>query len=97
MMCPHPDQTPEKEALISLVVDDEPLTCKLGQTVASALLMRGIYHFRLSPNMQGSRGPFCMMGSCQECAILIDGSIRRACQTDVQDGMVVSLRGAGAP
>lgn len=87
----------EKDADIVISVDGRELACNTGQTVASALLMQGIYRFRFSPNGQTPRGPFCMMGSCQECAIQIDGAIRRACQTEVENGMTVLLRGAAAP
>lgn len=90
-------QDPEEDACVSIVIDGSALACKAGQTVASALLMHEIYRFRSSPTGRTPRGPFCMMGACQECAIRIDGSIRRACQTEVQDGMTVELCGAGAP
>lgn len=86
----------EKEAL-QVVVDGKPIDCVAGQTVAGALLAQGIYRFRASPGTGTPRGPFCMMGACQECAVEIDGVIRRACQTPVVTGMVVRLRGAGVP
>ena len=80
---------------IRLTVNGAPLACAVGQTVASALLANRSYLLRLSPNGQTPRGAFCMMGACQECAIHIDGGIRRACQTEVRDGMRIELRGAG--
>lgn len=79
---------------LTIEVDGHEVHCLDGQSVASALLMAGIYRFRSSPNDKEPRGPFCMMGSCQECAILIDGSIRQACQTRVRPGLRASLRGA---
>lgn len=78
---------------ISLTVDGTLLTCSAGQTVASALLMHHSYLMRRSPNANAPRGPFCMMGACQECAIYIDGAISCACQTEVRDGMQVHLGG----
>ncbi|WP_323766318.1 (2Fe-2S)-binding protein [Marinovum sp.] len=84
----------ENEAF-QLVVDGKPIACVAGQTVAGALLAGGLYRFRASPLAGAPRGPFCMMGACQECAIEIDGVIRRACQTEAAPGMVVALRGAG--
>ncbi len=95
MIDPPPQSDHKPDAPVCIVVDGGNLLCERGQTVAGALLMRGIYSFRSSPNGHNPRGPFCMMGSCQECAIEIDGSIRRACQTEVRDGMRVELRGAG--
>jgi predicted molibdopterin-dependent oxidoreductase YjgC len=79
---------------IRLTVDGAPLSCAAGQTVATALLANSRYLLRLSPNAQTPRGAFCMMGACQECAIHIDGGLRRACQTEVRDGMRIELRGA---
>lgn len=80
---------------LALIVDGRALRASRGQTVASALLAAGIVAFRRSPS-GGPRGAFCMMGACQECAILIGGRIARACQTEAVDGMRVSLRGASA-
>ena len=88
------DGTPDSP--VRIVVDGMDVMCQQGQTVAGALLMQGIFFFRSSPTGQTPRGPFCMMGACQECAIWIDGSVRRACQTEVRDGMALELRGAGS-
>lgn len=70
--------------------------CRAGMTVAAALLEQGVYQLRNSPTAGTPRGAFCLMGACQECAILIDGRIQRACQTVVRDGMCVVLAGASA-
>ena len=78
-----------------ILVDGVPLKCMPRQTVAGALLASRIYAFRSSPNAGAQRGAFCMMGACQECAVHIDGAVRRACQTEVAMKMVVELRGAG--
>jgi predicted molibdopterin-dependent oxidoreductase YjgC len=32
---------------------------------------------------------FCLMGSCQECLVRVDGRRALACQEPVRDGMVV--------
>jgi predicted molibdopterin-dependent oxidoreductase YjgC len=32
---------------------------------------------------------FCMMGSCQECVVRIDGRMTTACQEPVRDGLDV--------
>ena len=82
--------------VVIINVDNESFSCRAGMTVATALLARGIYQFRSSPTLGAPRGPFCMMGACQECAILIDGRIQRACQTIVRNNMSVNLEGASA-
>ena len=58
-------------------------------TVAVALLRAGILQFRYA-TAQDPRGPFCMMGTCFDCLVEIDGKPnRQACQTIVRNGMVV--------
>jgi predicted molibdopterin-dependent oxidoreductase YjgC len=84
-----------KSQSFHILVDGVPLQCMPRQTVAGALLANRIYAFRSSPNAATPRGAFCMMGACQECAVHIDGVVRRACQTEVAMEMVVELRGAG--
>ena len=63
--------------------------CRTGETVAVALLCAGRLDVRRSPRTGGPRGAFCMMGVCQECLVRIDGVLRQACLTPVEDGMRV--------
>ena len=70
---------------------------RAGDTVAAALLEAGQAVSRSTPKDQASRGPFCMMGVCFECLMVIDGRAnRQACQTIIRDGMTVA-RQLGAP
>ncbi|MFN4099995.1 MAG: (2Fe-2S)-binding protein [Pararhodobacter sp.] len=85
-----------RDGLMQIEVNGSLMVARAGMTVAAALLENGIYHLRNSPAAGTPRGAFCMMGACQECAILIDGRIRRACQTRVREGMSVVLAGASA-
>ena len=86
--------TRDIEGKLAIEVDGRQIECHRGQMVAEVLLEAGIYMLRNSPNAGTPRGSFCLMGVCQECAIRIDGRVRRACQTPVRSGMVVALRGA---
>ncbi|MEM0908878.1 MAG: (2Fe-2S)-binding protein [Pseudomonadota bacterium] len=78
---------------LTILVEGRPLAAVKGQTVASALLSAGVRTLRKSPSRGTARGAFCLMGACQECAILIDGAIVRACQVPVREGLVVALKG----
>lgn len=49
-----------------------------GETLAAALLAAG-----------AQSGLFCAMGICQECLLLVDGSITESCRTMVRPGMIV--------
>ena len=54
-----------------------------------ALLCAGRLDVRRSPRTGSPRGAFCMMGVCQECLVRVDGVLRQACLTPVEDGMRV--------
>ena len=84
-------------APLSLRVDGEPVPCFAGETVAAALLASGRTRLRGSPRAGEPRGAFCLMGSCQECVIRIDGRLEPACLAEVRDGMEVECRGAADP
>ena len=84
-------------APLTVRVDGEPVTCFAGETVAAALLASGRSRLRGSPRTGEPRGVFCLMGSCQECVIRVDGRLEPACLTEARDGMVVERRGAADP
>ena len=71
------------------------IRCRAGETVATALLCAGVVALRRSPRAAGPRGPFCMMGVCQECLVRIDGIVRQACLTPAGNGMRVESVSAG--
>lgn len=88
--------TPSQPA--SLVVDGLPTTAPEGQSLAAALLAIGYWWWRRNPVTQQPRGPYCGMGVCFECELLVNGQRRRACLTHVTDGMVVTTeRESGTP
>ena len=74
-----------------LLLDGQPLKVDEGTTVAAALLLGGDGSSRTSLSGQ-RRAPFCGMGVCQECRVMIDGQRRLACQTLCHDGMRVESR-----
>ena len=76
------------EASVEFLLDGQPLRVPAGTSVAAALALRPPGLSRLSVNGDG-RAPFCGMGICQECRLLIDGRRRLACQTLCSSGMRV--------
>ncbi len=61
-----------------------------GMNLAAALLSNGEVAFRQSPVSAAPRGPFCLMGACFECLVVIDGKAgRQACMTEVAEDMDV--------
>jgi predicted molibdopterin-dependent oxidoreductase YjgC len=63
-----------------------------GETIATALLAADILSTKHSVNGY-PRGPVCLMGSCQECAVRIRGRKILACQTKVAQGLEVETDG----
>jgi predicted molibdopterin-dependent oxidoreductase YjgC len=74
--------------VIALTVDGEPLTAPEGQSLAAALLASGRRALRPSPS-GAPRGLYCGIGVCQECRVVVDGAVVRACVTPVVAGMRV--------
>lgn len=59
-------------------------------TVAAAILLQSEGWSRRSRFDGGPRAPFCMMGACFDCLVIVDGKRDvRACLTPVAEGMVV--------
>ncbi len=68
-----------------------------GTTVAAVALTAGLSFTRTTPVSGARRAPFCMMGVCYDCLMIIDGqSGQRACMTYVKEGMRIECQqGAG--
>ena len=77
-----------QEATVEFLLDGQLLRVPVGTSVAAALAFRPSRLSRLSINGE-PRAPFCGMGICQECRLLIDGRRRLACQTLCITGMRV--------
>ena len=60
-----------------------------GESVACALFGAGIRTLRKSPRTGSARGMFCLMGSCQECVVRVDGRRVPACQEEAKAGIDV--------
>ncbi len=82
--------------VINWLYEGKSLTAYEGDTVAAALLANGIDYTRTTPVNNSPRAPFCMMGTCFECLMDIDGvPNQQACQIVVAQGMV-AMRMQGA-
>ena len=79
----------ERPPAVTITVDGKPLRVYPGESLAAALLAAGTHTLRYSPRSRQPRGAFCFMGVCQECLVRLDGRRVLACQTPVQEGMVI--------
>jgi predicted molibdopterin-dependent oxidoreductase YjgC len=75
--------------VIELTVDGRSLTAPAGQSLAAVLLTAGQETLRTSP-AGNPRGLYCGIGVCQECRVVVDGTVVRSCITPVTAGMRVT-------
>ena len=78
-----------RRGAVEITVDGLTVRAYPGESVATALFAAGMLAFRHSPRLGLPRAAFCMMGSCQECVVRVDGRVRPACQAQVTAGMRV--------
>lgn len=78
---------------VAVVVDGVAVRGRRGDTVAALLLAAGKISFRISSVSGLPRGPYCMMGSCFECLVRINGvADRQGCIVEIADGMTVETQ-----
>ena len=81
---------------ISFPFENQRCFALRGQSIAAALFSNGIKTLRLSPARQQPRGMFCLMGSCQECLVMVNGKRALACKTEASSDLEVTrVTGAG--
>jgi len=82
------DNTPEK--LVTVTIEGQPVVVPAGETVAAAVLASGLGHTRTTPVSDTPRAPFCLMGVCYECLMVINGQPNQlACREVVDEGMTI--------
>ncbi len=73
---------------VTVVINGRSVVVPQGETVAAAVLAENIGYTRTTPVKQLPRAPFCMMGVCFDCLMVIDGvPNQQACMVQVRDGM----------
>ncbi|KAB7572809.1 (2Fe-2S)-binding protein [Verminephrobacter sp. Larva24] len=80
-------------ARLAFTFDGRPLTGRAGDTVAAALLANGVTACRATPVSGAPRAPYCMMGICFECLVVIDGiGNRQGCLEPLRAGMRIATQ-----
>ena len=81
----HPDAR-----ALAVTIDGKPFAARAGDTVAATLFAAGIADCRTTPVSGSARGPFCMMGVCFDCLVVIDGQPnQQGCMIPVAEGMKI--------
>ena len=76
---------------VNVLVEGQPVSVNAGESVAAAALLAGIGSTRNSAVSGEPRAPYCMMGVCFECLMVIDGvASRQACLVPVREGMRIA-------
>jgi predicted molibdopterin-dependent oxidoreductase YjgC len=92
-----PDPAREETQAVTVTLDGRPVRARAGDTVAAVALLAGLGHTRTDAATGERRAPYCMMGTCHECLMVIDGEpSRQACLVTVREGMAIE-RQPGAP
>ncbi len=85
----HLDNT-EPEQHLSFTFEGRSVSAIWGMSVAAALLGQEILAFRDTPVSGTPRGPFCLMGTCYDCLVVVDGETVQACMTPACDRLIVT-------
>lgn len=87
------EKNPAKQ--VTIFIDGVPFEVPAGETVAAAVLASGIRYTRTTPVSKAPRAPFCLMGVCYECLMVINGlPNQRACRQYVAEGMIIKSQQA---
>ena len=79
---------------MTIIVDGTPLTARVGDSVAGALLAAGHTAFGAARPGQPLRAPYCLMGVCFGCLCRIDGRLgEQSCLWQVREGLIVETTG----
>jgi hypothetical protein len=71
--------------------EGQEIPFRSGESVAAALLAAGVGATRIDSVDASPRAPYCMMGVCFECLMVIDGVMsRQGCLVPARDGMTVA-------
>ena len=85
-----PDSQGEKAVI---TVDGKTVEARVGDTVAAAMLAGGYAASRTTTVSGAQRGPYCMMGVCFDCLVIVDGvASRQGCLIPVRDGMRIEVQ-----
>ena len=91
-----PDALLRSAPAVTIHIDGRAFVARAGDTVAAALLAAGRAACRSTAVSGSPRGPFCLMGACFDCLVVIDGRPnQQGCRVLVAEGMEVETqRGA---
>ena len=79
----------ERGNKVKIIVNNEIIEAYEGECLSVVLFISNKKNLRTSPKLNEDRGMFCMMGSCQECVVLLNGKKVTSCNIFIEDGMEI--------
>ncbi len=77
-----------RPAEIAFTFEGAAVSAPEGESLAAALLAAGIRRLGEGPN--APRAAFCMMGTCQQCLVRVEGRLVQSCLVPVRAGLRVT-------
>jgi predicted molibdopterin-dependent oxidoreductase YjgC len=78
------------DKVVTIHFDGRAIPARQGDSVTAALIGAGEFACRTTAVSGVPRAPYCMMGVCFDCLVVVDGvGNQQGCLTPVRDGMRV--------
>ncbi len=78
---------------VTVYINGQKTQVAAGISVAAAVLEKKLPYTRTTPVSGDKRLPYCMMGVCYDCLMIIDDiPNQRACSSTVQQGMRIDIQ-----
>lgn len=81
-----------KQPEVEVLFEDKVIKASPGDNLAALLLSNNAGYLRITPKEGTKRAPFCMMGTCFECLVEIDGRTKQACMTYIDKKITVKRK-----
>ena len=78
-----------RKAYATVNIDGCEVKAPVGEILAVTLFVNRKLTLKYSSRKKEPRGLFCLMGSCQECLVLVNDRIVLACQEIVEEGIII--------
>jgi len=83
---------------VEVFLNGQKIMVPQGTSVAAMALSHGMRTTQTTPVSGSNRAPFCMMGVCYDCLVIINGKAnQRACVCYVEKGMQVETQQGVGP
>ncbi len=83
---------------VEVTLNGQKIQVSQDMTVAAMALTQGLRYTRTTSVSDSKRSPFCMMGVCYDCLMVIDGKAnQRACATYIKKGMQIETQQGVGP